>query len=98
MSCAKFFVLRAVYGTNVAMTSEYVNIPISFQMLQMFGSGTACAVSPVGRIVYKHEDRIEELVIPTMSSDVDVMQRFYDTIVGIQQGREDRPEWVHIVC
>jgi branched-subunit amino acid aminotransferase/4-amino-4-deoxychorismate lyase len=65
----------------------------------MFGAGTAVAVSPVGRIIYRDQDqdKLEELEIPTMTSGANVMQRFYETIVDIQYGRTDRPEWVRIV-
>ena len=57
-------------------------------MLQIFGAGTACVVSPVGRILYKNKTthEYEELLIPTMESQPNVMQRLYDTIIDIQVG------------
>jgi hypothetical protein len=59
---------------------------LPLQLLQMFGTGTACAVSPIGRIVYRNVETgaYEELLIPTLSSGADVMQRFYETIMDIQ--------------
>lgn len=55
-------------------------------MVQMFGAGTACVVSPVGRILYKNQktNSLEELLIPTMNAKDNLMQRFYDTIMDIQ--------------
>ena len=69
------------------------------RLLQMFGSGTACAVTPIDQIVYRDEEknRVEHLEIPTMKSGTDVMQRLYQTITDIQHGRLDRPEWVHVI-
>ncbi|KAL3103021.1 hypothetical protein niasHT_020746 [Heterodera trifolii] len=69
------------------------------RLLQMFGCGTACVISPIGRIAYveRGTGRIDELHIPTMASKATVMQRMYDTINDIQYGRMDRPDWVRIV-
>lgn len=55
-------------------------------MLQIFGAGTACIVSPVGRILYKNKktQEYENLIIPTMEAKPNVMQRLYDTIIDIQ--------------
>ena len=68
-------------------------------MLQIFGAGTACVVSPVGHILYKNPStgQFENLEIPTMTSKSNVMQRFYQQIMDIQYGRIDYPEWVRIV-
>lgn len=57
----------------------------------MFGTGTACAVSPIGRILYRKGQNenggiYEQLHIPTLTSGADVMQRFYETIMDIQVG------------
>ena len=60
--------------------------------MQMFGTGTACAVSPIGRILYRKwqngKECYDELHIPTLTSGADVMQRFYETIMDIQVGME----------
>lgn len=55
-------------------------------MLQMFGAGTACVVSPVGKILYRNplSKLFEEILIPTMSSKDNLMQRFNDYIMDIQ--------------
>jgi branched-chain amino acid aminotransferase len=68
-------------------------------MLQMFGTGTACAVSPIESVVHRDQQsgRIEEFQIPTMTSGADLMQRFYKAVTDIQYGLVDRPGWVHIV-
>ena len=54
--------------------------------MQVFGAGTACVVSPVGRILYKNPKtkQHEELLIPTMDGKHKVMERLYDTIIDIQ--------------
>ncbi|GMR62627.1 hypothetical protein PMAYCL1PPCAC_32822, partial [Pristionchus mayeri] len=65
------------------------------RLLQMFGAGTACVVSPVGKIVYhnRKSDCYETWNIPTMESKPNLMQRFYEHINDIQYGRIDRPGW-----
>ncbi|GMT35106.1 hypothetical protein PFISCL1PPCAC_26403, partial [Pristionchus fissidentatus] len=65
------------------------------RLLQMFGAGTACVVSPVGKIVYHNRkaDKYEEWHIPTMEAKPNLMQRFYEHINDIQYGRIDRPGW-----
>ncbi|KAI6177293.1 Branched-chain-amino-acid transaminase [Aphelenchoides bicaudatus] len=66
---------------------------------QIFGAGTACIVSPVGRILYRnpHTQLYEDLIIPTMTAG-NLMQRLYATILEIQYGRIDMPGWSRIVC
>lgn len=55
-------------------------------MMEMFGAGTACVVSPVGNIVYKNRAKgvYEDLRIPTMENSPNLMQRFFETITDIQ--------------
>nr|CAD2170106.1 unnamed protein product [Meloidogyne enterolobii] len=69
------------------------------RLLQIFGTGTAVALVPVGRIVFRNQETnsIEEFKIPTMNSGATVMQRLYETIIDIQQGRRDRPEWIYVI-
>jgi len=70
------------------------------RVMQIFGAGTACVVSPVGRILYRNptSSQHEELLIPTMSSKANIMQRFFDIIMDMQYGRNPcMPEWIHVV-
>uniref|UniRef100_A0A915CMJ6 Branched-chain-amino-acid aminotransferase n=2 Tax=Ditylenchus dipsaci TaxID=166011 RepID=A0A915CMJ6_9BILA len=70
------------------------------RLLQLFGAGTACVVSPVGNILHRNPEtnQYENLAIPTMASKSNIMQRFYDTIMDIQYGRiADYPEWCRII-
>ncbi|VDK59541.1 unnamed protein product [Anisakis simplex] len=70
------------------------------RLYEMFGTGTACVVSPVGRILYKNVKKngeIEDLVIPTMEHKPNVMQRIYDTITDIQHARIPREDWMRLV-
>lgn len=56
------------------------------RLFEMFGAGTACVVSPVGKILYHNKvtDEYEELMIPTMTSPHGIMSKFYNTINDIQ--------------
>ncbi|KHJ98710.1 branched-chain-amino-acid aminotransferase 2 domain protein [Oesophagostomum dentatum] len=56
------------------------------RVMEMFGAGTACVVSPVGQILYhnRQKDQYETLEIPTMKNSPNLMQRFYETIIDIQ--------------
>lgn len=59
---------------------------LTLQMYEMFGTGTACVVSPVDRILYKNPSTgdFEEMMIPTMTHKPNLMQKFYQTVVDIQ--------------
>lgn len=60
---------------------------------EVFGTGTAAVISPVGQLTYKGKDMIiNEGKIGTIS------QKLYDTITGIQYGElEDKYNWnMHI--
>uniref|UniRef100_A0A914D8C1 Branched-chain-amino-acid aminotransferase n=1 Tax=Acrobeloides nanus TaxID=290746 RepID=A0A914D8C1_9BILA len=48
------------------------------RMLQMFGTGTACVVAPIGRILYKNKTtkKYENLYIPTMEAQPNLMMRY----------------------
>ena len=54
-------------------------------MLQMFGAGTACVVAPVNKILYKNKatKEYENLHIPTMEAQPNLMMRFYKAINDI---------------
>ena len=54
------------------------------QLKEMFASGTAAIVSPVGELLYKGEDMVinDNKIGP-------VAQEMYDTIYGIQTGKID---------
>lgn len=53
----------------------------------MFGSGTACIVSPIERIQYLGTD----LQIPTMEAEKPLFSRIRDTLSAIQYGKIDHP-------
>uniref|UniRef100_A0A914GS79 Branched-chain-amino-acid aminotransferase n=1 Tax=Globodera rostochiensis TaxID=31243 RepID=A0A914GS79_GLORO len=57
------------------------------RLFQIFGSGTACAVSPVGRILYRSPGtgQMDELLIPTISS-------------GANYGKVIRADWTRVVA
>ncbi|PIO70751.1 putative branched-chain-amino-acid transaminase [Teladorsagia circumcincta] len=69
------------------------------RLLEMFGAGTACVVSPVGQILYynREKGRHETWDVPTMKSSPNLMQRFYETINDIQYGRIMHPTWTRTI-
>ena len=52
------------------------------QVLEMFGAGTACVVSPIDKIVYEGEN----LAIPTMKDGAPITNRFLNELTDIQVG------------
>jgi branched-chain amino acid aminotransferase len=72
---------------------EVIGAIESGAMKEVFGTGTAAVVSPVGAISYKEESfRIGNGVVGELS------QKLYDEIVAIQYGEEEDPfGWVHTV-
>jgi branched-chain amino acid aminotransferase len=60
---------------------------------EMWGTGTAAVVSPVGTLGYKGED-----VLINGGEIGDVTRRLYDAITGLQYGRSNDPHgWTSIV-
>ncbi|NLI80821.1 MAG: branched-chain amino acid aminotransferase [Deltaproteobacteria bacterium] len=72
---------------------EVIDAVGSGDMREIFGTGTAAVVSPVGEISYKDKSyRVRDGAVG------DWAKRFYDEIVGIQYGeREDRFGWIRQV-
>jgi branched-chain amino acid aminotransferase len=62
----------------------------SGDMQEIFGTGTAAVISPVGKICYKNEfSQVQDGAVGELS------QKLYDEIVGIQYGEKDDPfGWV----
>jgi branched-chain amino acid aminotransferase len=57
---------------------------------EVFGSGTACVVSPVGKLVWE-----DKFIIPGDGSMGELTKRLYDTLTSIQLGKiEDKFGWV----
>ncbi|KAL3076088.1 hypothetical protein niasHT_034152 [Heterodera trifolii] len=74
------------------------------RLRQIFACGTACVVTPVGRILYIRQGngragRMEDMQIPMPNSDepLNIMQRLYKAITDIYYGRQKREEWTRIV-
>ncbi|CAG9532438.1 unnamed protein product [Cercopithifilaria johnstoni] len=86
---------------DIKVTERYVRIGEirraikKGRMYEMFGTGTACVVSPVDRVLYKNTSTgdLEEMVIPTMTHKPNLMQKLYQTVVDIQYGKIKMPEW-----
>ncbi|XP_075159043.1 branched chain amino acid transaminase isoform X2 [Haematobia irritans] len=57
------------------------------RLLELFGTGTACVVSPVNRISYMGKD----LYIPTMEQEKPVHETIRETLMDIQYGKVEHP-------
>lgn len=57
------------------------------QLLEMFGTGTACVVSPIERIQYLGTD----LLVPTLTHEKPLFGRILDTLTAIQYGKIEHP-------
>lgn len=62
------------------------------RILEVFGAGTACVVSPVGSLLY----RGKTYQIPTMQNGPDVAKRFHKELTDIQYGRT-QSDWAPLV-
>lgn len=69
---------------------KFFNFP--FQLLELFGCGTACIVSPVNRIQYMDED----IMIPTMKQHNPIFQQLKTELTDIQYGRKNHP-WAVVI-
>ncbi|XP_039499192.1 branched-chain-amino-acid aminotransferase, cytosolic [Drosophila santomea] len=78
----KFKVSEA--NITMPMVCELLN---QGRLLELFGAGTACVVSPVNRISYLGQD----LYIPTMEQEKPVHELIRETLTDIQYGRVDHP-------
>jgi branched-chain amino acid aminotransferase len=75
------------------LIDEIVEAHENGSLKEVFGTGTAAVISPVGLLQYKGKDMvINDMKIGTYA------QKFYDTITGIQYGEiEDKYKWnVHL--
>lgn len=61
--------------------------PSFIQLLEMFGTGTACVVSPIERIQYLGTN----LLVPTLEQPQPLFGRILDTLTAIQYGKIDHP-------
>lgn len=63
------------------------------QLEEVFGSGTAAVISPVGQLTWQDED-----LIINNGETGELSQKLYDTLTGIQYGKLDDPfDWVQKV-
>ncbi|PNF21393.1 Branched-chain-amino-acid aminotransferase, cytosolic [Cryptotermes secundus] len=67
--------------------SEVVHLLSENRLLELFGAGTACVVSPVASISY----RGETLHIPTERHKYPIYAKFRQTLTDIQYGRVSHP-------
>ncbi|MBN3315084.1 BCAT1 protein, partial [Atractosteus spatula] len=72
--------------------SEFLRALEEGRVREVFGSGTACVVCPVGSLLYKGKT----YRIPTMDNGPDLAQRFLQELTDIQYGRRES-EWAPLV-
>jgi len=72
---------------------EIMQASVDGHLQEVFGSGTAAVISPVGRIAHKGQE------ITISSGKIgQLAKRLHDTITGIQYGQlEDPFDWAHPV-
>jgi len=85
--------LAREWGMNVSERNlsidEVIEAHNNGKLNEVFGTGTAAVISPVGTLAYKEKD----YVINDMKIGP-IAQKFYDTITGIQYGViEDKHNW-----
>lgn len=82
----------SVQERPIAM-DEVIDAVKSGAMKEIFGTGTAAVISPVGELSFKEESfRVQDGGVGEWS------QKFYDEIIGIQYGeKEDKFGWVYRV-
>uniref|UniRef100_A0A665TXC9 Branched-chain-amino-acid aminotransferase, mitochondrial n=1 Tax=Echeneis naucrates TaxID=173247 RepID=A0A665TXC9_ECHNA len=76
----------------IYMTNTDGGRPLKRRILEVFGAGTACVVSPVGSLLY----RGKTYEIPTMQNGPYLAKRFHKELSDIQYGRQPS-EWAPIV-
>ena len=60
---------------------------------EVFGTGTAAVISPVGELRYK-----DDVVVVNNMKTGELTQKLYDTLTGIQWGKlEDKYGWTQVV-
>ncbi|XP_065169337.1 branched-chain-amino-acid aminotransferase, cytosolic [Atheta coriaria] len=77
---------------RVITMSDIVTMQKEERLLEMFGSGTACVVSPVKSVEYMGE----EIPVPTMDHQSPLFRRISDTLSGIQYGKIKHP-WAQTI-
>ncbi|CAN2041378.1 Branched-chain-amino-acid aminotransferase 2 [Candidatus Magnetomoraceae bacterium gMMP-15] len=73
---------------------EIMNAQKQGKAMEVFGTGTAAVISPVGKIKFKDEE-----IIINDGKVGPITQKFYDSITDIQYGKKDDPlGWIVPVC
>ncbi|XP_021927854.1 branched-chain-amino-acid aminotransferase isoform X2 [Zootermopsis nevadensis] len=67
--------------------AELVSLLSENRLLELFGAGTACVVSPIASISYKGE----KLLIPTVEQKYPIYAKFRRTLTDIQYGHVSHP-------
>ena len=54
------------------------------RVMEMFGCGTACSISPIGSIYHRQNGEATNLLIPTAQSEWQLHARIMETLTNIQ--------------
>lgn len=93
VGCEKFshffiaFLIKIKLPSAVDLLLSTLTYLRYLQLLELFGCGTACVVSPVNRIHYMGED----INIPTMKQHNPMFEQLKAELTDIQYGRKEHP-------
>ncbi|WP_458413585.1 branched-chain amino acid aminotransferase [Schinkia sp. CFF1] len=94
-------ILPGITRDSIIQVLKYWNVPVEERKIaieeiyeahangkleEVFGTGTAAVISPVGELLWKNEK-----VIVNGGEIGELSQRLYDTLTGIQYGKEEDP-------
>lgn len=62
------------------------------RLIEMFGCGTASAITPIERIIFKQSSgNMVDLRLPTMEQHNPLFQRIFQFFIDVQLGRQKHP-------
>lgn len=92
-------VIKLLKHWNISVTERQVSMDEVYQAYQdglleeAFGAGTAAVISPIGQLTWKTEH-----IYMNQGKTGNIAKRLYDTLTGIQYGRENDPfDWIEKV-
>lgn len=89
--CPTFYILQNEFKVSereVTM-SELQDLLKEGRLIEMFGCGTASAIAPIERIVFKESSgALVDLHLPTMKQHNPLFQRIFQFFIDVQLGRQ----------
>lgn len=84
--------IAIIISLSVTHYTKSLHLHSHTQLLELFGTGTACVVSPINRIHYMDTD----LYIPTMEQEKPIHEWIRETLSSIQYGKIEHP-WAVLI-